>query len=65
MTRLTSEEKVILNKKATDFGLEFGDYVKMLLLDNEERENLKRNKELELEKSQYSVNNFLKVVLCI
>ncbi|CAF0935138.1 unnamed protein product [Brachionus calyciflorus] len=54
ITKLTSDEKVILNKKATDYGMEFGDYVRMLIVDNEEKEALKRSKEIELEKSQYS-----------
>lgn len=54
VNRIAADEKVILNKRSTDYGMEFGDYVRMLILDNEERETLKRNKELELEKSQYS-----------
>ncbi|RMZ96342.1 CLK4-associating serine arginine rich, partial [Brachionus plicatilis] len=54
VNRLTSEDKVILNKKSTDFGMEFGDYIRMMIVDNEEKEALKRNKELEIEKSQYS-----------
>ena len=55
VNRLTPDDKVILNKRATDFGMEFGDYIRMMIVDNEEKETLKRNKELEMEKSQYSV----------
>lgn len=55
VNRLTPDDKVILNKRATDFGMEFGDFIRMMIVDNEEKETVKRNKELEIEKSQYSV----------
>jgi hypothetical protein len=56
--KLTSEHKVILNKCATNYGMQFGDYIRMLILENEEKEEMKRNKLLEAEKSQYSVSLF-------
>lgn len=52
---LTSEHKHILNKHATEYGMEYGDYIRMITLDHEEKEALKRNKLLEAEKAQYSV----------
>lgn len=55
VNKLLSEDKVILNKCATSFGMEFGDFVRMMILDNEEKETLKRNKLLEAEKAQFSV----------
>lgn len=55
INKLTPEHKVILNKHATDYGMEYGDYIRMLILDNEEKETMKRNKLLEAEKAQYSV----------
>lgn len=53
---LNSEHKHILNKSALEYGMEYGDFVRMLTLDHEEKEDLKRNKLLEAEKAQYSVN---------
>lgn len=53
---LTGDHKHILNKSAIEYGMEYGDFVRMLTLDYEEKEDLKRNKLLEAEKAQYSVN---------
>ena len=57
INKLTSEHKVIINKCATEYGMQYGDYVRMLILDNEEKETLIRNKLLEAEKAQYSVSD--------
>ena len=54
--KLTPEHKVILNKCATNYGMQFGDYIRMLILENEEKEEMKRNKLLEAEKAQYLVS---------
>lgn len=56
---LTAEHKSILNKSATNFGMEYGDYIRMITLDFEEKETIKRNKLLEAEKAQFSVILFL------
>lgn len=53
--QLTGEHKGILNKCATSFGMEYGDYIRMLILDDEEKEKIQMNKLLEAEKAQYSV----------
>lgn len=53
---LTSENKHILNQSATSYGMDYGDFVRMLTLDFEEKEELKRSKLLEAEKAQYSVH---------
>ena len=53
--KLTPEHKVILNKCATSYGMQFGDYIHMLILENEEKEEMKRNTGMEAEKAQYSV----------
>jgi splicing factor, arginine/serine-rich 16 len=55
--KLTPENKVILNTCATNYGMQYGDYIHMLLLDNEEKEMIKRNTVIEQEKAQYSVSN--------
>ena len=54
--KLTSEHKVILNKCATNYGMEFGDYIRMLIVEGEEKDKIKQNKLLEAEKAQYSVS---------
>ena len=54
INKLTSEHKVIINKCATNYGMQYGDYVRMLILDNEEKEAIARNKLVEAEKAQYS-----------
>lgn len=53
---LTADHKHILNKSALEYGMEYGDFVRMLTLDHEEKEDIKRNKLLEAEKAQYSVS---------
>ncbi len=63
--KLTSEHKVILNKCATNYGMEFGDYIRMLILEGEEKEKIKQNKLLEAEKAQYSVSYSLKLQLIL
>lgn len=55
VTKLTSEEKTILNKHAIKYGMESGDFVRMLIIDHDEKEAIKQNKLLEAEKAQYSV----------
>lgn len=52
---LTGEHKHILNKSALEYGMEYGDFVRMLTLDHDEKEEFKRNKILEAERAQYSV----------
>jgi hypothetical protein len=59
INKLTSEHKIIINKCATEYGMQYGDYVRMLILDNEEKETLIRNKLLEAEKAQYSVSDII------
>jgi len=63
--KLTSEHKVILNKCATNYGMEFGDYIRILILEGEEKEKIKQNKLLEAEKAQYSVSYSLKLQLIL
>lgn len=58
LNSLTGEHKHILNKNGTNYGMEYGDYIRMLTLDFEEKETLRRNKLLEAEKAQYSVSVF-------
>ena len=55
LNKLTPEHKVILNKCATNFGMQFGDYIRMLILESEEKEQMRQEKLLEAEKAQYSV----------
>ena len=59
--KLTAEHKVILNKCATNYGMDYGDYIRMLVMDKEEKEKIKLNKLLEAEKAQYSVSSFGKL----
>ena len=59
--KLTAEHKVILNKCAINYGMDYGDYIRMLVLDKEEKEKIKMNKLLEAEKAQYSVSSFIKL----
>ena len=54
--KLTNENKIILDKCALNYGMENGDYVKCLLMEEEEKEKIKQNKLLEEEKAQYSVS---------
>lgn len=56
---LNGEHKHILNKNAIEYGMEYGDFVRMLTLDFEEKEDLKRSKLLEAEKAQFSVKKNL------
>ena len=37
--------------------MDFGDYIRMLILDYDERETIRKNKLLEAEKAQYSVRS--------
>jgi len=52
--KLTNEHKVILNKCATNYGMQYGDYIRLLIVESEEKEKIKFNKLLEAEKAQYS-----------
>jgi hypothetical protein len=52
---LSTEQIQIMNKAATNYGMEYGDYVRMLMLEEEEKEEIKQNKLLEAEKAQFSV----------
>jgi hypothetical protein len=51
---LNAEHKVILNKCATEYDLEFGDMVKILLIEDQEKEELKHEKLMEEERAQYA-----------
>ena len=44
ITQLTSENKTSLNKVATHYGLAFGDFARMLILDREEMQAIRENK---------------------
>ncbi|CAF3854543.1 unnamed protein product [Rotaria magnacalcarata] len=44
ITQLTSENKASLNKVATHYGMAFGDFARMLILDREEMQAIKDNK---------------------
>ncbi len=52
---LTAEHKQIMNTSATNYGMEYGDYIRMIMLEEEEKEEIKQNKLLEAEKAQFSV----------
>ena len=45
---------MIMNKSATNYGLDYGDYVRMLIFENEEKETLKQSKILEEERAQFA-----------
>ena len=55
ISKLTSEHEALLNKSGSKYGMENGEYMRMLALDHEEKESIKKNKLLEAEKAQYSV----------
>lgn len=65
INKLTSEHKTILNKCAINYGMENGDYTRMLTLEDEEKEKIKMNKLLEAEKAQYSVISTAWFLLCV
>jgi len=52
--KLTNEHKVILNKCATNYGMDYGDYIRLLIVESEEKEKVKMCKLIEAEKAQYS-----------
>ena len=54
INKLTAEHKAILNKCATQFGMQFGDFIRMIIMDNEEKEQVKQNKQMEAEKAMHS-----------
>ena len=54
VNKLTAEHKATLNKCATQYGMQFGDYIRMLIMDNEEKEQVKQNKLMEAEKAMHS-----------
>lgn len=41
---MTSDNKASLNKVATHYGLAFGDFARMLILDREEMQAIRENK---------------------
>ena len=59
INKLTAEHKVILNKCGSNYGLEYGDFIRMLIVDNEEKEKVKQSKLLEAEKALHSVRLLL------
>lgn len=44
LSQLTSENKAALNKVATHYGLDFGDFARLLILDREEMQAIRDNK---------------------
>jgi hypothetical protein len=44
ISQLTSENKASLNKVATHYGMAFGDFARMLILDREEMQIIRENK---------------------
>ena len=44
ISQLTSENKAALNKVATHYGMAFGDFARMLILDREEMQTIRENK---------------------
>jgi len=44
ISQLTSENKASLNKVATHYGMAFGDFARMLILDREEMQAIRENK---------------------
>lgn len=44
ITQLTSENKASLNKVSTHYGMAFGDFARMLILDREEMQMIRDNK---------------------
>lgn len=44
ISQLTSENKASLNKVATHYGMTFGDFARMLILDREEMQAIRENK---------------------
>ncbi len=44
ISQLTSENKASLNKVATHYGMAFGDFARMLILDREEMQTIRENK---------------------
>lgn len=53
--KLDTDHKTILNKYACDYGMHFGDYIRMLQKDHHEKLMLKKQKILEAERAQFSV----------
>lgn len=44
ITQLTSENKASLNKVATRYGLAFGEFARLLILDREEMQTIRENR---------------------
>jgi hypothetical protein len=64
INQLTSENKASLNKVATHYGMAFGDFARMLILDREEmqviRENkLEREQDLPVKVRQFIIVGFI------
>ena len=54
--KLDGEQKTILNKFACEYGMKYGDFLKILQIESNERHMLKQQKLLEAQKSQFSVS---------
>jgi hypothetical protein len=54
LDKLTTENKTMLNKYATNYGMIQGDFMKMLMLEKKELDELKEMKQMEANKAQYS-----------
>jgi hypothetical protein len=52
---LTAEHKQIMNKCATNYGMQYGDYVRILIIEEEEKEEIRQNKILAAERAQFAV----------
>ena len=63
--KLTAEHEAILNKYGDKYGMENNEYMRMLNLDHDEKEAIKKNKLLEAEKAQYSVRLFFILFLIL
>jgi hypothetical protein len=53
--KLDPENRAILNKCSLDYGLKFGDFIRILQMDKDEIQNAKLEKLMEAEKAQYAV----------
>ena len=55
--KLDAEQKTILNKFACDYGMKYGDFLKVLQKESNDRHMLKQQKLIEAQKSQFSVDD--------
>jgi hypothetical protein len=63
ISQLTSENKASLNKVATHYGMAFGDFARMLILDREEMQIIRENK-LEREQDMPVKVRKLMLIIC-